>query len=128
MKTIDLVLVFLGAGLGGIGRHLVNLASARVFGGGFPVGTLLVNVIGSLLVGLAAAYLFSRAGQAEQFRMFVMVGFLGGFTTFSAFSLEFARLAERQTWGMALGYAAASVLLSLSAVFAGIAIGRAGRM
>jgi CrcB protein len=120
------VLVFLGAGLGGVLRHGVNLASARAFSPAFPWGTLAVNVLGSLLMGLLAGFLAQRAGAgwAQPARLFLGTGVLGGFTTFSAFSLDAALLWERGEAGAAALYVAASVLLSLAALAAGLWLAR----
>ncbi len=115
------LLVFLGAGLGGLLRHGVNLAALRFLGPSFPWGTLAVNVAGSLLMGLLAAAL---ARHAEA-RLFLMTGVLGGFTTFSAFSLDAVALWERGEAGLALLYVSASVLLSVGALVGGLALGRA---
>jgi CrcB protein len=120
------VLVFLGAGLGGVLRHGVNLAAARAVGPAFPWGTLAVNVLGSLLMGLLAGFLAQRAGAgwAQPARLFLGTGVLGGFTTFSALSLDAALLWERDEAGAAALYVAASVLLSLAALAAGLWLAR----
>lgn len=118
------LIVFLGGGLGAALRHGVNLAAARVLGSGFPYGTLTVNVTGSLLMGLLAGY-FAFKGEASQpWRLFFTTGVLGGYTTFSAFSLDVAVLWERHDLVLALGYVLASVGLSIAGLFAGIAIVR----
>ena len=116
------LLVFLGAGLGGVLRHGVNLAAVRAFGLAFPWGTLAVNVAGSLLMGLLAGVLAWRAGAGwtEPARLLIATGLLGGFTTFSAFSLDAALLWERGEAGLAAIYVAASVILSLLALAAGL--------
>ncbi|WP_417770351.1 fluoride efflux transporter CrcB [Stappia sp.] len=121
-----LILVALGGGLGAAGRHLVNLAALRTFGPGFPAGTLAVNVIGSLLMGLLVGWLASRAGgSGNALRLFLATGFLGGFTTFSAFSLDVATLWERGALGAAALYAGISVTASILALVAGLAAMRA---
>ncbi len=118
--------VFLGAGIGGGLRHLVNLACLRAFGPGFPWATLSVNVIGSLLIGLAAGWFAFRSGGASQsLRLFLVTGILGGFTTFSAFALDVSLLWERGAMTATAGYVLASVGLSIAAVFAGLALVRA---
>lgn len=120
------LIVFLGAGIGGALRHGVNVASLRLFGGGFPVGTLAVNVIGCLIMGLVAGY-FAFKGEASQaWRLFLTTGVLGGFTTFSAFSLDAALLYERGAMGQALLYVLGSVLLSLAGIALGLAAIRWG--
>ena len=118
--------VFLGAGIGGALRHLVNLACVRAFGPGFPWGTLSVNVIGGLLIGLAAGWFaFRSGGTSQSLRLFLVTGILGGFTTFSAFALDVSLLWERGALTAAAGYVLASVGLSIAAVFAGLALVRA---
>jgi CrcB protein len=122
--TYGYVLVFLGAGLGGTLRHTVNLITARLVGPDLPVGTLLVNVLGSLCVGAIAGYFALRGQGSHNLQLFLTTGILGGFTTFSAFSLEAALLWER---GQVLGcvvFVVGSVLLSIAGVFAGLALVR----
>lgn len=116
------VVVFLGAGLGGVLRHLVNLTIPRLLGVGFPFATLLINVSGSLLMGLITGYLAFRDGEAwsQSLRLFLTTGVLGGYTTFSTFSLDFLFLMERGDTGLALLYASASVAFGFLGVFAGI--------
>ena len=119
-------IVFLGAGIGGALRHGVNLAAVRLFGFGFPYGTLIVNVLGSLLMGLLAGYFAFRTGIPQHVRLFLTTGVLGGFTTFSAFSLDAALLMGRHAYWSAAAYMAGSVLLSLLALFAGLSLFRTG--
>jgi CrcB protein len=119
-------IVFLGAGVGGALRHGVNVGAARLFGYGFPFGTLIVNVAGSFLMGLLAGYFAFRPGIGQHMRLFLTTGVLGGFTTFSAFSLDAALLIERQSYGMAAGFMVGSVAASLSALFFGLALFRGG--
>lgn len=118
------VVVFLGAGLGGVLRHGINLASARLVGQAFPAGTLLINVSGSLLMGLIAGWFALRGEASSSMRLFLTTGILGGYTTFSAFSLDAALLWQRGDAGLAAIYVAGSVLASLSGVFAGLALVR----
>jgi CrcB protein len=118
------LIVFLGAGIGGALRHGVNVSSARLFGFGFPYGTMIVNVVGSFLMGVLAGYFAFRPGINQHLRLFLTTGILGGFTTFSAFSLDTALLVERHAYGMAAGYAVGSVLASVSALFLGLAVFR----
>jgi CrcB protein len=120
------LIVFLGAGIGGALRHGVNVGSARMFGYGFPFGTLIVNVLGSFLMGLLAGYFAFRPGLGQHARLFLTTGILGGFTTFSAFSLDTALLVERHAYGLAAGYAVGSVAASVSALFLGLAVFRGG--
>lgn len=120
------LLVFLGAGIGGALRHAVNLACARAFGTGLPWGTLTVNVVGSFAMGALVAWLAFKAGEgwSQPLRLFLTTGILGGFTTFSAFSLDAALLWERGDAGTAFAYVAASVLLSIAGLAAGLAFVR----
>ena len=120
------VIVFLGAGIGGALRHGVNVGAAKLFGYGFPFGTMIVNVAGSFAMGLLAGYFAFRPGIAQHMRLFLTTGILGGFTTFSAFSLDTALLVERHAYGLALGYAVGSVAASVSALFFGLALFRGG--
>jgi CrcB protein len=119
------LIVFIGAGIGGALRHGVNVGAARMFGLGFPFGTLIVNIAGSFMMGLLAGYFAFRPGIVSQHaRLFLTTGILGGFTTFSAFSLDTALLIERHAYGMAAGYAIGSVAASISALFFGLAVFR----
>ena len=118
------LIVFAGAGIGGAMRHGVNLAAARMFGLGFPFGTIIVNVLGSLLMGLLAGYFAYRTGIPQHIRLFLTTGILGGFTTFSAFSLDAALLYERGKPGLAAAYILGSVVLSIAALVAALAIVR----
>ena len=117
---LHVVLVFLGGGLGAAGRHLVGLAALRQFGPGFPFGTLIVNVVGSLLMGLIIGWLARRGVGGNDWRLFLTTGILGGFTTFSAFSLDVANMWERGELGTAALYVGSSVFVSILAVFAGL--------
>ncbi len=104
-----------------MGRHGVNLLAARLFGTAFPWGTFTVNVLGSLVMGLIAGWLTMRADftWSQHTRLLVMTGVLGGFTTFSAFSLDAALIWERGEHGLAALYVVASVLLAILGLFAG---------
>ena len=118
-------IVFLGAGLGGALRHGVNLGCARLGETAFPWGTLTVNISGSLAMGLLAGWLAARSDAGGDLRLFLATGVLGGFTTFSAFSLDLWRLWERGQAGAAFSYALASVAVSLAALAAGLTVARA---
>ena len=122
---IHLFIVMIGGGIGAGLRHLANLGALRAFGPGFPVGTMLVNIAGSLAMGVFIELLMRRFGSSNELRLFIVTGILGGFTTFSAFSLDFATLWQRGDTLPALGYAAGSVILSIFALFAGLMLGRA---
>ena len=122
---MSVFLVFLGAGLGGVLRYVVNQASARSFGLDFPYGTLTVNIVGSFAMGLLAGWLALRAsGGGQGVRLFFATGVLGGFTTFSAFSLDAVLLWERGRWMAAALYAGGSVFAAIAALIAGLAIMR----
>jgi CrcB protein len=118
------LIVFLGGGLGAALRHGINLVSARTLGTEFPYGTLIINVTGSLLMGLIAGYLAFKGDASPHWRLFLMTGILGGYTTFSAFSLDAALLYERGATGLAALYVLASVILSIGGLFAGLAVVR----
>ena len=118
------LIVFLGGGLGAALRHGVNLGAARLLGTGFPFGTLTVNVVGSLAMGLIAAWLAFRGDASQHWRLFFTTGLLGGFTTFSAFSLDVALLYERGALGLAALYVVLSFAMSILGLFAGLAIVR----
>lgn len=115
-----LLLVAAGGAIGAGLRHLTNVAALRLLGPGFPWGTLAVNVVGCLIMGVFIELLGRRFGGSAELRLFVATGVLGGYTTFSAFSLDFAVLYERGALAQAFGYAAASVLLSIAALFVGL--------
>lgn len=121
----NILIVAAGGAVGASLRYMSNLAAFRLFGPSFPWCTLLVNVTGSLAMGIFIELLARRFGGSNELRLFVATGVLGGFTTFSAFSLDFAALVERGALAQAAGYAAASVVLSILALFAGLYLARA---
>jgi CrcB protein len=116
--------VFLGAGLGGAMRHGVNQVAALLFGAGFPYGTLTINVAGSSVMGVLAGYFALRGEAPQDLRLFLTTGVLGGFTTFSTFSLDTISLWERGEWLAAIFYAAFSVAFSLLGLVAGLVLVR----
>ena len=119
------LIVFLGGGLGASLRHGVNLLSARLFGTAFPWHTMIENVTGSLVMGLLAGYFALKADPTSQsWRLFLTTGILGGYTTFSAFSLDAVLLYERGENGLAALYVLASVALAIAGLFAGLALVR----
>jgi len=121
-----LALVFIGGGLGAAARHLVNLLAARLLGISFPWGTLAVNVVGSFAMGVLVAWLAAKyEGGGQGLRLFLATGVLGGFTTFSSFSLDAISLWERGAHGTAAAYVIASLVLSLAGLVAGLALIRA---
>jgi CrcB protein len=125
MGYLGYLLVFIGAGVGGALRHGVNLGTARLLGTGLPYGTFAVNVIGSFVMGVLSEYWAQKSGLPQPLRLFLTTGILGGFTTFSTFSLDTAMLWERGEGMTAFAYAAASVVCSIGALFAGLALVRA---
>lgn len=120
-----LILAAAGGALGAGGRHLINVLFGRWLGAGFPWATLTVNVLGSFLMGVLIALFALRFQGSLETRTFLATGVLGGFTTFSAFSLDFANLVERGDWTLALSYAGSSVVASILAIFAGLWMMRA---
>jgi len=118
------LIVFIGAGIGGAFRHGVNLLAARLVGISFPYGTLAINIIGSLLMGLCAAYFAFKGDVSQPWRLFLTTGILGGFTTFSAFSLDTAVLWERGDFLGAVLYVLGSVILSILALFLALWLAR----
>lgn len=122
MKTV--LMVALGGATGAVARYLVGVGATRFIGTGFPWGTLIVNVVGSFIMGALIAALALRYSVSNEMRAFLTVGILGGFTTFSAFSLDFAVLMERKDFGLAMFYLGSSVGLSILALFAGLSVAR----
>ena len=118
------LIVFLGGGVGAALRHGINLGVARMLGTAFPYGTLLINITGSFIMGLVAAYFAFKGDASQHWRLFLTTGILGGYTTFSAFSLDVALLYERGEFGLAALYVIASVALSIVGLFAGLALVR----
>jgi fluoride exporter len=121
---MNFLLVFIGGGLGSSLRHTVNIVSSRTLGTAFPYHTFIINITGSTVMGLIAGYLASKGDAAQSWRLFLMTGILGGYTTFSAFSLDAALLYERGETGLALLYVLGSVVLSIAGLFAGLALVR----
>lgn len=114
-----------GGALGSGARHLVNVGLARAFGPAYPWGTLTVNIVGSLLMGFLAEMILRRLDGSHEARAFLLTGILGGFTTFSAFTLDIATMLGRDAAAAAAGYVVASVAISLAALYAGLALARA---
>jgi len=122
--AMSYLLVFFGGGLGATLRHLVNVSCARCLGTAFPWGTFIINITGSTAMGLIAGYLAFKGEASQHWRLFVMTGILGGYTTFSAFSLDAALLYERGELGLAALYVVGSVALSIAGLFGGLALVR----
>ena len=118
-------LVAAGGAAGAVARYALGVQAMRLWGSAWPYGTLLANILGGLLMGALVGFLAHRGGaDQERLRLLLGVGVLGGFTTFSAFSLETALMIERRTYGQAFGYATASVVLSVTALFMGLILAR----
>ena len=123
-SVINYLLVFFGGGLGASLRHTVNIACAKCIGTAFPYGTFIINISGSTVMGLIAGYLAFQGEVTQHWRLFLMTGILGGYTTFSAFSLDAALLYERGALGLAGFYVLGSVGFSIAGLFAGLALVR----
>ena len=121
---IPLFLVMAGGALGAGARHLTGRLTLALFGPGFPWGTLTVNLVGGLAMGVLVGALARLAVPGEGWRLFLGVGILGGYTTFSSFALDAVTMIQRGDWGVALGYALTSVVGSVLAVFGGLALAR----
>lgn len=119
----NLLQVALGGAIGASGRYLVGLAGVRLLGPGFPWATMVVNILGSFVMGVMVVVLAHLS--ANRFAPLLMTGVLGGFTTFSAFSLDAVTLWERGATGQAVAYVSVSVALSLAALIAGLLMARA---
>jgi CrcB protein len=123
--ALGYVVVFLGGGLGAAARHWVNRTTLAVAGPDYPAGTLIVNITGSIAMGMLAAW-FAFRGETTTAaaRLFLTTGVLGGFTTFSAFALDTRLMWERHDVVAALIYAGASVILSILGLIVGLSVGR----
>lgn len=118
------VLVFVGGGLGSTLRYVINVLCGRAFGMNFPYSTFIINITGSTVMGLIAGYLAFKGEASQPWRIFIMTGILGGYTTFSAFSLDAISLYERGEIGTAVFYVVGSVVLALAGLVAGLALVR----
>lgn len=123
--AINIILVAFGGALGSVARYLTTRFSAHLFGIGFPWGTVIVNLVGSFLIGFISAIILAKTENPEPLRLLLITGFLGGFTTFSAFSLDVINLLSRGSYSAALAYIALSVVPAIIATFLGLAFGRA---
>ncbi len=119
-----ILLVALGGAIGSVARYLVGLGMTRLMGLSFPWGTLTVNIVGSFAIGILTELVARRFDASAELRLLIVVGFLGGFTTFSSFSLDTMALIERGATASAFAYVAASLVLALGAAFAGLLLGR----
>jgi CrcB protein len=118
------LIVFLGGGVGAAIRHGINVAGLRTMGPDFPYATMFINITGSIIMGLVAAYFAFKGDASQHWRLFLTTGILGGYTTFSAFSLDAALLYERDQVLLAAVYVLGSVILSIVGLFAGMAVVR----
>jgi CrcB protein len=119
------LLVFFGGGVGSVLRYLLGMGAMRAMGPGLPYGTLAANVIGGFVMGALVGTLALKGGaDQERWRLLLAVGVLGGFTTFSSYSLETALMIERRAYGTAAAYAAGSVALAIGALFLGLLAAR----
>lgn len=122
---LNILLVALGGAIGSVARYLVGLWGVRLAGVNFPWGTLTVNVVGAFLIGLMVETIARRFDASPEMRVFIVTGIIGGFTTWSSFTLDAVVLFERGAVGLAAVYLLASLLVSFAAIFAGLALGRA---
>lgn len=120
----SLFLVMLGGAFGSGARYLTGVAMLRLFGPTYPFGTLTVNLVGGLLMGLLVGVLARLSVPGENWRLLLAVGMLGGYTTFSSFSLDVVNMLQRGDLATALGYILISVVGSIVALFAGLALVR----
>ncbi|MGN6482151.1 fluoride efflux transporter CrcB [Luteibacter sp.] len=118
------LLVFIGGGLGSMARYGISVFGMRLLGQGFPWPTLLINIVGSALMGLLTGWLAAQGTSPQSLRLFVATGILGGFTTFSTFSLETVLLYERGQLGLAVAYVAASVGVGVGALVLAMKLAR----
>lgn len=125
MPLSPLLLVAIGGALGSVARYLVGVGAGRLFGPDFPWGTMIVNIVGSFVMGVFIELLGLKFNGSTDLRLFVAVGILGGFTTLSSFSLDTITLFERGATLAAASYAVGSIVLSLAALVAGLQIVRA---
>ena len=121
---LPLLYVMVGGAVGSGARYLTGSAVTALLGPDYPFGTLAVNIVGGLLMGVLVGVL-ARNSASETWRLLLAVGVLGGFTTFSAFSLEVVTMIERGAFGVAFGYVLVSVIGSIAALFAGLSAVRA---
>ena len=122
---MNYLIVAIGGGIGAAFRYGVNVGAPRLFGADYPWHTLIVNVAGCFIMGVLTEMAALRFNFSQEMRLFLTTGILGGFTTFSAFALDFTLMAERREFLAAGGYAIASVVLSIAACFLGLALVRA---
>lgn len=119
-----LLYVALGGALGASCRHLLGLAAKSLLGTGYPYGTFIANILGGFFMGVLIGWMAHKVSGGENLRLFLGVGLLGGFTTFSAFSLDAVLMYERKAYALMAGYVSGSVILSITALMAGLILAR----
>jgi CrcB protein len=122
--VLNILAIAAGGAVGSVSRHFVGAAAMRLFGSGFPAGTITVNILGSFAMGVLVELFALRWSASGTTRLLLTTGFLGGFTTFSAFSLDVAVLWQRGEVALTIAYALGSVVISILALFAGLALVR----
>ena len=123
MKMV--LMVALGGAIGSSARYLIGVLATRLFGIGFPWGTMIVNIVGSFAMGILIALLALKYSVSNEMRGFLAIGVLGGFTTFSSFALDVVYLYEKKQYLASAGYMSVSVICSILALFSGLALARA---
>ena len=122
---MNYLIVFLGAGIGGTLRYVVNVIALRLPGADYSLGTMAINIVGSFAMGIVAGAFMFKTDLPSSLRLFLATGVLGGFTTFSAFSLDAVAIYQRGEPIMAALYVAGSVILSIAGLWAGLSLARA---
>ncbi|WP_284777549.1 fluoride efflux transporter CrcB [Agrobacterium sp. lyk4-40-TYG-31] len=122
---LNIALVAVGGAIGSVARYLVGVWGVKLAGPNFPWGTITVNVVGAFFIGLMVEMIARRFDASSEVRVFIVTGILGGFTTWSSFTLDAVVLFERGDLGLAAVYLLASLVVSFAAIFAGLALGRA---
>ncbi|GAK70905.1 putative fluoride ion transporter CrcB [Agrobacterium rubi TR3 = NBRC 13261] len=121
---LNIALVAIGGAIGSVARYLVGVLGTRLAGPNFPWGTITVNIVGAFLIGLMVEVVARRFDASAEMRVFIVTGVIGGFTTWSSFTLDAVVLFERGEMGLAALYLGGSLILSFAAIFAGLALGR----
>ncbi|MFZ5587454.1 MAG: fluoride efflux transporter CrcB [Thermodesulfobacteriota bacterium] len=121
---MNVLLVFIGGGIGATSRYLVSLAAARLWGAGFPFGTLIANMVGVFLIGVFFSLAERHSALTGPARLFLVTGFLGGLTTFSSFGWETVKLANDGLWSLSLANLLLNNLVGLALVVAGMWVGK----
>lgn len=122
---LNIALVAIGGAIGSVARYLVGVWGLKLGGPNFPWGTITVNIVGAFLIGLMVEMVARRFDASAELRVFIVTGIIGGFTTWSSFTLDAVVLFERGSIGLSAVYLFASLFVSFAAIFAGLALGRA---